>query len=50
MNSSLPSTLPLTIPPDCALRVGEETHIWEPGRRSGGLMSFYGEDADLGEL
>jgi aspartate beta-hydroxylase len=74
------------------LRVGEETHIWEPGRlvlfddtirheawnrsdqlrvvlifdvwhplltqlerelvaaMTGGLMSFYGHDADLGEL
>lgn len=91
-NARLTVHLPLIIPPDCALRVGEETHIWEPGRlvmfddtirheawnrsdrlrvvlifdvwhpmlsplerelvtaMTGGLMSFYGDNADLGEL
>src|SRR3546814_11463478 len=24
--------MPLVIPPDCALRVGDETRIWEPGK------------------
>ncbi|WP_082113007.1 aspartyl/asparaginyl beta-hydroxylase domain-containing protein [Pseudoxanthomonas suwonensis] len=91
-NARLTVHLPLVIPPDCALRVGDETHVWEPGRlvmfddtirheawnrserlrvvlifdvwhplltplerelvaaMTGGLMSFYGHDADLGEL
>jgi len=31
-NARLTVHLPLIIPPDCALRVGEETHVWEPGR------------------
>ncbi len=91
-NARLTVHLPLIIPPDCALRVGEETHVWEPGRlvlfddtlrheawnssdrlrvvlifdvwhpmltalerelvvaMTGSLMSFYGANADLGEL
>ncbi|GAB3508332.1 aspartyl/asparaginyl beta-hydroxylase domain-containing protein [Pseudoxanthomonas daejeonensis] len=91
-NARLTVHLPLIIPPDCALRVGDETHVWEPGKlvmfddtirheawnrsdrlrvvlifdvwhpmltplerdlvtaMTGGLMSFYGSDADLGEL
>lgn len=91
-NARLTVHLPLIIPPDCGLRVGEETHAWEPGKlvlfddtirheawnNSGqlrvvlifdvwhpmltplecemvaqtieGMMAFYGEDADLGEL
>ena len=31
-NARLTVHLPLIIPPDCALRVGDETHVWEPGR------------------
>lgn len=91
-NARLTVHLPLIIPADCGLRVGEETHVWEPGKlvifddtirheawnRSkelrvvlifdvwhpmlspleremvahtiGGMMDFYGQDADLGEL
>lgn len=91
-NARLTVHLPLVIPPDCGLRVGEETHVWEPGKlvifddtirheawnRSNQLrvvlifdiwhpmltpleremvahtiesmMTFYGENADLGEL
>lgn len=92
-NARLTVHLPLIIPPsDCGLRVGEEVHIWEPGRlvmfddtirheawnfsdrlrvvlifdvwhpmltplerelvvaMTQGLMGFYGDDADLGEL
>ena len=91
-NARLTVHLPLIIPPDCGLRVGEETRAWEPGRlvlfddtirheawnRSEqlrvvlifdvwhpmltaleremvahtieGMMAFYGENADLGEL
>ena len=91
-NARLTVHLPLIIPPDCGLRVGEETHVWEPGKlvlfddtirheawnRSNqlrvvlifdvwhpmltpleremvartieGMMAFYGEEADLGEL
>ncbi|HET6397213.1 MAG TPA: aspartyl/asparaginyl beta-hydroxylase domain-containing protein [Pseudoxanthomonas sp.] len=91
-NARLTVHLPLIIPPDCALRVGDETRAWEPGKllmfddtirheawnRSdrlrvvlifdvwhpmltdlereavarivGGMMSFYGHGADLGEL
>jgi aspartyl/asparaginyl beta-hydroxylase (cupin superfamily) len=91
-NARLTVHLPLIVPPDCGLRVGEETHFWEPGRlvlfddtirheawnRSDqlrvvlifdiwhplltplereavahtieGMMDFYGENADLGEL
>ena len=91
-NARLTVHLPLIIPADCGLRVGEETHVWEPGKlvifddtirheawnRSKqlrvvlifdiwhpmltpleremvahtieGLMAFYGENADLGEL
>ncbi|RYF31182.1 MAG: hypothetical protein EOO23_03315 [Comamonadaceae bacterium] len=30
-NARLTVHLPLIIPPDCGLRVGEETHIWKPG-------------------
>lgn len=30
-NSRLTVHMPLIIPPDCALRVGGETHIWKPG-------------------
>ena len=91
-NARLTVHLPLIIPPDCGLRVGEETHVWKPGElvifddtirheawnRSKelrvvlifdiwhpmltplerelvahtieGMMTFYGENADLGEL
>lgn len=91
-NARLTVHLPLIIPPDCGLRVGEDTHVWEPGKlvlfddtirheawnRSAelrvvlifdvwhplltplerevvahtieGMMDFYGENADLGEL
>lgn len=31
-NARLTVHLPLVIPPDCGLRVGEETHVWEPGK------------------
>lgn len=31
-NARLTVHLPLIIPPDCGLRVGEETHAWEPGK------------------
>ena len=30
-NSRLTCHMPLIIPPDCALRVGGETHVWKPG-------------------
>jgi len=30
-NTRLTVHLPLIVPPDCALRVGEETHVWKPG-------------------
>lgn len=30
-NSRLTVHMPLIIPPDCALRVGGETHVWRPG-------------------
>ncbi len=30
-NSRLTVHMPLIIPPDCALRVGGETHVWKPG-------------------
>ena len=91
-NARLTVHLPLIIPPDCGLRVGEETHVWKPGElvifddtirheawnQSGqlrvvlifdiwhpmltpleremvahtieGMMTFYGDNADLGEL
>ena len=91
-NARLTVHLPLIVPPDCGLRVGEETHVWQPGklvlfddtirheawnrskqlrvvlifdvwhpmltpleremvaRTIEGMMTFYGEDADLGEL
>ena len=91
-NARLTVHLPLIIPPDCGLRVGEETHVWEPGKlvifddtirheawnhsnqlrvvlifdiwhpmltpleremvahTIEGMMTFYGENADLGEL
>ncbi len=91
-NARLTVHLPLIIPPDCGLRVGEETHVWEPGklvlfddtirheawnrskqlrivlifdvwhpmltpleremvaRTIEGMMAFYGDNADLGEL
>jgi aspartyl/asparaginyl beta-hydroxylase (cupin superfamily) len=91
-NTRLTVHLPLIIPPDCALRVGGETHVWKPGElvlfddtiqheawnfsdqlrvvlifdiwhpmltalekrlvahTVEGIMSYYGEDADLGEL
>jgi aspartate beta-hydroxylase len=29
-NTRLVSHLPLIVPPDCALRVGGETHVWQP--------------------
>jgi hypothetical protein len=32
INTRLICHLPLIVPPDCALRVGNETHAWEPGR------------------
>lgn len=31
-NTRLVTHLPLIIPPNCALRVGGETHVWQPGR------------------
>jgi aspartate beta-hydroxylase len=31
-NTRLVTHLPLIVPPDCALRVGGETHVWQPGR------------------
>ena len=31
-NTRLVTHLPLIVPPDCALRVGGETHVWEAGR------------------
>ncbi|MCP1373240.1 aspartyl/asparaginyl beta-hydroxylase domain-containing protein [Dyella lutea] len=31
-NTRLVTHLPLTVPPDCALRVGGQTHVWEEGR------------------
>jgi aspartate beta-hydroxylase len=31
-NTRLVTHLPLIVPPDCALRVGGETHVWEEGR------------------
>lgn len=31
-NTRLVTHLPLMVPPDCALRVGGETHVWEEGR------------------
>ncbi|MCA0196772.1 MAG: aspartyl/asparaginyl beta-hydroxylase domain-containing protein [Proteobacteria bacterium] len=31
-NARLTVHLPLIVPPDCALRVGEEIHVWEPGK------------------
>ena len=91
-NARLTVHLPLIIPEDCGLRVGEELHVWEPGklvlfddtirheawnysdrlrvvlifdiwhpmlspleresiaRIIEGMMAFYGEGADLGEL
>lgn len=91
-NTRLTVHMPLVIPPDCALRVGDETRAWEPGKllmfddtirheawnRSDrlrvvlifdvwhpmltelerelvsqtvqGMLEYYGEDADLGEL
>lgn len=91
-NARLTVHLPLIIPSDCGLRVGEETHVWEPGKlvifddtirheawnhskhlrvvlifdvwhpmltpleremvahTIEGMMAFYGENADLGEL
>ena len=91
-NARLTVHLPLIIPADCGLRVGEETHTWEPGKlvifddtirheawnhskqlrvvlifdvwhplltpleremvahTIEGMMAFYGENADLGEL
>ena len=91
-NARLTVHLPLIIPGDCGLRVGEETHVWEPGKlvifddtirheawnhskqlrvvlifdvwhpmltpleremvahTIEGMMAFYGENADLGEL
>ncbi|KRA51650.1 aspartyl/asparaginyl beta-hydroxylase domain-containing protein [Pseudoxanthomonas sp. Root630] len=91
-NTRLTVHLPLIIPRDCALRVGEETHVWQPGKlvmfddtieheawnfsdqlrvvlifdvwhpmltdlerrlvahTVEGIMAYYGEGADLGEL
>ena len=91
-NARLTVHLPLIIPGDCGLRVGEETHVWEPGKlvifddtirheawnlskqlrvvlifdvwhpmltpleremiahTIEGMMAFYGDNADLGEL
>lgn len=91
-NTRLTVHLPLIIPPDCGLRVGGETHAWQPGKvvvfddtitheawnysdrlrvvlifdvwhpmltalerqlvahTVESIMSFYGENADLGEL
>src|SRR3546814_19998530 len=31
-NTRLTVHMPLVIPPDCALRVGDETRVWEPGK------------------
>ncbi|MHB1057890.1 MAG: aspartyl/asparaginyl beta-hydroxylase domain-containing protein [Rhodanobacter sp.] len=31
-NTRLVTHLPLIVPPDCALRVGGETHLWQEGR------------------
>jgi aspartate beta-hydroxylase len=31
-NTRLVTHLPLIVPPDCALRVGGQTHVWEEGR------------------
>lgn len=31
-NTRLVTHLPLIVPPDCALRVGGETHVWEAGQ------------------
>src|SRR3546814_7962020 len=31
-NTRLTVHMPLVIPPDCALRVGDETRTWEPGK------------------
>src|SRR3546814_9348823 len=31
-NTPLTVHMPLVIPPDCALRVGDETRTWEPGK------------------
>lgn len=31
-NTRLVTHLPLIVPPDCALRVGGETHVWQPDR------------------
>jgi len=31
-NTRLVTHLPLLVPPDCALRVGGETHVWQEGR------------------
>jgi aspartate beta-hydroxylase len=31
-NTRLVTHLPLIVPPDCALRVGGETHVWKEGR------------------
>src|SRR3546814_11633300 len=30
-NTRLTVHMPLVLPPDCALRVGDETRVWEPG-------------------
>lgn len=30
-NTRLVTHLPLIVPPECALRVGGETHVWQPG-------------------
>lgn len=91
-NTRLTVHMPLIIPPDCALRVGDETRAWEPGKllmfddtieheawnfsdrlrvvlifdiwhpmltdlerelvsqTVQGILAFYGEGADLGEL
>lgn len=91
-NTRLTVHLPLIIPPDCALRVGGETHVWKPGQlvmfddtiqheawnfsnqlrvvlifdvwhpmltdlerrlvahTVEGIMAYYGDGADLGEL
>ena len=31
-NTRLTVHLPLIVPPDCGLRVGGETHVWQPGK------------------
>lgn len=91
-NTRLTAHLPLIVPPDSALRVGGEVHVWQPGqivlfddtivheawnysdrlrvvmifdvwnplltdleksliaRTTEGMIAFYGEDSDLGEL